>query len=135
MYTFLSANRRSAVSTHGCEQTQRSLAGRICPAAATGSGRSLGTGVATIATRWRCLVASGDHRLAQIPEYGEVHVVVWEGHPLASRLESAAVAVYRLPWPTRATPRWQPRGAGHPNCCLAASVSCMGEYSLIYRQI
>lgn len=47
-------------------------------------------------------MASGDHRLAQIAEYGEVHVVVWEGHPLASRLESATVAVYRLPWPTTA---------------------------------
>lgn len=55
-------------------------------------------------------MASGDHRLAQIAEYGEVHVVVWEGHPLASRLESATVAVYRLPWPTTANapvaPSW-----------------------------
>lgn len=58
--------------------------------------------LATRPTRWCFFVASGDHRLAQIAEYGEVHVVVWEGHPLAARLQSAAAAVYRLPRTTTA---------------------------------
>jgi hypothetical protein len=35
-----------------------------------------------------------------VAEYGELHVLVWDGHALSARLESAAVAVHRLPKPT-----------------------------------
>lgn len=56
--------------------------------------------LATRGAQWRFLVASGDHRLAQVAEYGELHVLVWDAHSLASRLESAAAAVHRLTLPT-----------------------------------
>jgi hypothetical protein len=62
--------------------------------------------LATRGHAWRFLVASGDHRLAEIAEYGELHVLVWEGQALASRLTTAAAAVHRLPRPGV--------GVGHP---------------------
>ncbi|MEV0681685.1 hypothetical protein AB0I60_34700 [Actinosynnema sp. NPDC050436] len=47
--------------------------------------------------RWRFLVASADHRLAQVAEYGELHVLAWTDHPVSARLEAAATTIHRLP--------------------------------------
>jgi len=54
--------------------------------------------------QWRFIVASGDHRLARVAEYGELRVLAWETHAVSTRLESAAIAVHRLPKPTGNTP-------------------------------
>lgn len=64
--------------------------------------------LATRGRPWRFLVASGDHRLAEIGEYGELHVLVWDGHPLAGRLTSTAAAVHRLSRPTLGTAQPDP---------------------------
>lgn len=56
--------------------------------------------LATRGGRWRFLVASGDHRLVAVAKYGELHVLVWDGHALASKLEAVATTVHRLAWPT-----------------------------------
>lgn len=59
--------------------------------------------IATRGHRRRFLVASGDHRFAEVGEYGELHVLAWQRHPLAGRLRDAAVTVHRLERPTPCT--------------------------------
>ncbi|QFZ20453.1 hypothetical protein [Saccharothrix syringae] len=45
------------------------------------------------------IVASGDHRFAELAGMGQLEVVAWDGQPVAVRLEDAAHQTRRVPRP------------------------------------
>lgn len=85
-------------------------------------------------SQWRFLVASGDHRLAEVADYGELHVLIWEGHPLARRLGSAAVAVHRLTKPGRDGPSRPPLDLADTEPTIARSSAVPSRFRAVAGQ-